>query len=48
MVSLSGTNSKDNCVKYRGVGNVISRIGKQGKYLLTVSTDGSGAYLVDG
>lgn len=32
----------------QGVGNVISRIGKQGKYLLTVSTDGSGAYLVDG
>ena len=32
----------------QGVGKVISRIGKQGKYLLTVSTDGSGAYLVDG
>lgn len=31
-----------------GVGNVITRLGKSGGHLVTVSTDGSGAYLIDG
>ena len=31
-----------------GVGNVINRMERQGAYYLTVATDGSGAYLLDG